>query len=140
MPKTKGTPGGRVVQIIDEEEYQHLVEFLQYKWVMPSDWTQKMKRAFKSKVKQFGVVDDGNENQWPDCPRLHLIKRAPNQTVVSSKLFVPKWHHKKVLDEFHGGGAIGGHYGRNKLYKLVSLRSCTVFTFFQGQFNSRWYI
>ena len=121
MPKTKGTPGGRVVQIANEEEYQHLIEFLQFQWEIPADWTPKIKRAFKSKVKMFGVVDDGRKEEWPACPRLHLIKRAPNNTVISSKLFVPKWFHKQVMDEFHGGGTIGGHYGRNKLHKLVSL-------------------
>ena len=107
------------MQIANEEEYSMLIKYLRNEFEIPEEWSKSQRRALKEKAEKFHLVDDQHNEAWPKCPRLHLVKLAPNGGVISSKLFVPKWHHSTVLQELHGHGAIGGHFGRNRLHKLV---------------------
>lgn len=121
MPKTKGTPGGRLIELKTREEYTRIRDFLLHKFdVYSQRWNHEERKAFKKQARKFEVKDNGNAGEWPNGPVLYvLIKKKGAVTTSESKLYVPEWEKTKVLAQFHGGEGRAGHFGKSRLHALV---------------------
>lgn len=122
MPKGKGIKGGRLVTIKTEEEYEDIINFLLNKLNLKTKlWSKEKRKQFKKKANRFEVRDDGVLGDWPHGKTLHVKLFAPNTEILAgTKLLVPPWKKKQILNQLHGDGKPCGHFGRVKLHKMAS--------------------
>jgi hypothetical protein len=90
------------------------------KWEIPEDWEKNKRRSFLERMKQFVVLDNGKEGEWPNGQQIYVRAKNSGDIAGTAKLFVPEWHKKTILDRHHGVGTKGIHLGRTCLHELVS--------------------
>lgn len=84
MPKSKGTPGGRIINL-SPEEYEKILQYHLGKYNPDEDQTiSRSKRwRFKERAKRFQVLTDRKEGGWPHGPQLY-IERVSNSNSNSN--------------------------------------------------------
>jgi hypothetical protein len=111
MPKEKGTPGGKLLKV-SEEEYKQILLFHQQKYDPTEDksLTPKQRYTFLRKAKKLTMIDDQQEGDWPHGPQLYVkcFTNASPLLPSSVKLYVPSSKVKEII-------------GTVSLYSLLTL-------------------
>jgi hypothetical protein len=89
--------------------------------VEDQEWTKDEKRNLKDKANKFEVLNDGKDGPWPHGNCLHIKIFQPGCKIKSGlKLYIPTWQKKWILKQFHSNNGRAGHFGCNRLHKMVS--------------------
>jgi hypothetical protein len=99
MPKKKGTPGGRQVQL-SSEEYTKVLAYHQRTYDPSTDTslTSDERKVFKKKAARFIVMDDEKQGGWPHGSVLFIkIPQQNAATPATVKLYVPQDKVESIL-------------------------------------------
>jgi hypothetical protein len=120
MPKSKGSTGGRLIQL-STAQYEKTLQYLlkQYNPDTDSSLTPKQRHTFKTRASKFLAMNDHKDGGWPHGYQLYIqsCTNIPDGLTVATKLYVPEDKKVQMIEEFH---TTNGHFGRNKIHHLIS--------------------
>lgn len=128
MVKEKGTGGGRQLDPIKTiEEYNRIRDYLinPLRVGPPANLSKRKQTRWEKRIKRnYAVLDNGIEGEWPNGCVLHvkLYANKKAQTPMQTLLYVPPWHKEEILHKMHGTGKECAHFGRGRLHKALKVK------------------
>lgn len=112
MPKSIGTPGGRITRIVSETEEKQIIDYLSNRDDLSSLPSIERKKL-KKKSSKFSVVNKGI-GEWPKGEVLLYTRKVTGMVPIETKIYAGEYRVKTLCQWYHDNK---GHMGRNRTYQ-----------------------